>query len=157
MPGEAATTGRSSTLRGPLVAMGGGYIGEPANTYSFARPPDGKQRWPVETTAIDMRVLTLAKPRNGTVPRVLLVPTATEDSERHDLASCIEAFIAHYETLGAAVDVLRLLPQRDRDSAIAAKIAFADIVYVSGGLTHQLVATWQTLKIEPMLRAASAR
>ena len=136
---------------GSLVAMGGGYIGEHADTYHFERPLGGADRWPVQTTAIDERTLALTGETN---PRVLLLPTATEDTGRHDLGLFVEAFSSHWSRLGATVDVLRLLPPTERAPDAVSKIEAADAVFVSGGVTHQLLECWQTLGIAEMLRVA---
>ena len=137
---------------GSLVAMGGGYIGEHADAYSFERPPKGAERWPVQTTPIDQRTLALT---GKTMPRVLLVPTATEDSQHHDLSLFIQAFRDHWTGLGAVVDVLRLRPEAIRDPDPEAKIRAADVVFVSGGVTHQLLACWDAVGLGPMMRSAA--
>ena len=140
---------------GAVVALGGGYIGEPAGTYTSEDPPHGAPRWAAETTPIDRHIIGLARRGQSRTPRVLLIPTATENSPRHDVGLFIEAFSGLYGSLGAEVDVLRLLPEAPPPYEISAKIADADVVYASGGLTHQLVQTWHRLGVEPHLRAAA--
>ena len=137
---------------GSLVAIGGGYLGEHADTYSFERPPNGAEHWPVQTTPIDERILALSGKRR---PRVLLVPTATENSPRHDLGLFMAAFRNHWTGLGASVDVMRLLPKSIRDSDPEEKIRSADVVFVSGGVTHQLLACWNESGVAAMIRSAA--
>ena len=138
---------------GPIVACGGGRIGEPA-AYDRARTPPGEAgTWPVDTEKIDAYTLTLAEKQ---APDVLLIPTASENSQRHDLDLYIETFTQHWARLGAgSVDVLRLTPGTTRGLDHAARIWAADIVYVSGGDTRHLLDIWRKHQIGPSLRQAS--
>ena len=138
---------------GPIVATGGGYIGEPAEVYKTRTPPDGAAAWPVDTAKIDAHTLTLAK---KPAPVVLLIPTAVENSPRHNLDLYVETFTQHWTQLGAgSVDVLRLTPETSRDPEPDTKIGAADIVFVAGGVTHQLLDCWHRHRIGAALRQAS--
>ena len=138
---------------GPVVATGGGCIGEPAEAYKTRTPPDGAAAWPVDTANIDAHTLTLAKKPS---PAVLLIPTAVENSPRHNLDLYVETFTQHWTQLGAGnVEVLRLLPETSRDPETATKIGAADIVFVAGGVTHQLLDCWRRHRIGAALQQAS--
>lgn len=104
-----------------IIAIGGGSVDEG------------------QTKALDLELIRLTGKSN---PRVLFIPTASDDEEGY-----IETFSRAYRDLGCTVDVLRLLSNDD-----PSKIADADLVYVGGGNTKMLVEVWKQRGVDKLLR-----
>lgn len=114
-----------------LFAIGGGELGRG------------------ETLELDAAfVATCEKPS----PRALFLPTASGDPP-----SYAAAFRAVYQDrLGCDVDVLALT-REPRDDEVRDRIAAADLIYVGGGNTRRMLATWYQRGVDRMLVAAAAR
>lgn len=83
-------------------------------------------------------------------PKVLYIPTAKDDREDY-----ITFFRKYYLGLGSSeVEVLRLLKDPPSKKEIAAKIFSADAIYVNGGNTHRMIATWKRLGVDTLLKQA---
>ncbi len=86
-------------------------------------------------------------------PRLLFLPTASDDSE-----SYIEAVRAQFgEKLGCRVEALRLLTQPASPRALRRRILGADIIYVGGGNTLRMMKLWRKLGVDLLLREAWER
>lgn len=115
-----------------IVSIGGGGL-----------HPDG-------TDAIDREILRLSGKKK---PRVLFVPTASEDS-----ADYCERFEAVYgDALNCPTDQLLLYRNRPAQAGIKRKIETADVVYVGGGNTLRMMKFWRKLGIDEMLKRAWRR
>ena len=116
---------------GPIVAIGGGDLRTLA------------------TEPIDRAIIDLA---GRSSPNVLFVPTASSDS-----AEYWQAFDRAYRTAyGCRTDVLYLLGSSPSTAQIAAKVSWADVVYVGGGNTLKMMRRWRRLGVDDVLRAARA-
>lgn len=86
-------------------------------------------------------------------PRVLFIPTASQDS-----AEYIVAFTKQYsDRLGCTVETLELYTDRPSKKEIEARIKRADIIYVGGGNTMRMLRLWRKLGVDRMLIAAAKR
>ena len=133
-----------------IIAIGGGHLGEHRDTYDFG-PDSDSEFLPWDTRSIDELVIeSTGKPN----PRVLVVATAREDSPRHDIDQYLDAFTSSYESLGASVERLQLLPKVLANSDIERRVAAADAVYVSGGNTKRMIATWKRYGLGGLLQKA---
>ncbi|MDO8563716.1 MAG: Type 1 glutamine amidotransferase-like domain-containing protein [Nanoarchaeota archaeon] len=118
---------------GKIVAIGGGEIGRPG--------------YPVETLAIDKRIVELTGKKN---PKVLLIPTASKDSELY-----YPVVQKHFgERLGCKVDVLYLIRDKLSIKEIRRKILSTDIVYVGGGDTGFMLRIWRKKRVDKILKEA---
>src|SRR5665213_448991 len=109
---------------GKVVALGGGvFMGKDQNT------------WPASMRPIHKEIVALSGKKN---PNVLFIPTAADDSEAR-----IKSFQKFYSGLGCEVSTLRLLNQRPSKAEIKSKVESADAIYVTGGNTHRMIATWK--------------
>lgn len=116
---------------GPIVAIGGGDLRTLA------------------TEPIDRAIIHLS---GRTSPNVLFVPTASSDS-----AEYWQAFDRAYRTVyGSRTDVLYLLGSPPSPEQVAAKVRWADVVYVGGGNTLKMMRRWRRLGVDGLLRAAHA-
>ncbi|HZL07841.1 MAG TPA: peptidase E [Candidatus Dormibacteraeota bacterium] len=123
---------------GKVVALGGGvFMG------------DRQDQWPVKMRPIHEEILALSGSQH---PKVLYIPTAADDLEER-----IKGFRRYYAGLGCEVDVLRLLDERPGPAEITSKIASADIIYVTGGNTHRMIATWKRYGVDMLLKQAYAQ
>jgi len=115
-----------------IIAIGGGEIGRPG--------------YPVETTEIDRRIISLSGKTN---PNVLFLPTASTDSTGY-----YKVFNQHYgRRLGCDVEVLNLYSKPSK-STIERAIANADIIYVGGGNTLKMMMLWRRTGVNKLLAAA---
>jgi len=115
-----------------IVAVGGGDV------------PAGA------TLAIDRRITALTGKKR---PRALLIPTASGDPE-----NALVPFQRIYgKRLRCETDVLFLLRTSPRPRAIRDTILGADIVYVPGGNTLQMMRRWRHLGVDRVLRDAWRR
>ena len=119
-----------------IVAIGGGEIGRPG--------------YPVETTEIDTEIIKLSGKAR---PRLLFVPTATDDADTY-----VEAVDNHFgKRLGCDIEVLYLVAQKPELDDMRAKVFGADIVYVGGGDTSKMLRTWRRFGVDRVLREAPRR
>jgi dipeptidase E len=116
-------------MRKTIVAIGGGEI---------------RTRG---TVAIDREIIRLSK---KTHPTLLFIPTASSDSETywHHVREYFGGF------LRCKTDVLFLIRERPSRAAIRNKILSADIIYVGGGNTLQMMRIWRRLGVDRILKAA---
>jgi len=113
-----------------IIALGGG---------GFTMEPDN--------LALDRYLLAqVAHPR----PRICFVPTASGDSDNH-----VARFYAAYTTLACIPTHLSLF--RPQAADIEGVLAQADIVFVGGGNTRNMLAVWQAWKLGPMLQRCYQR
>ena len=120
-----------------IIAIGGGEIGRPG--------------YPVETTGIDEQIVrATGKGR----PKVLLVPTASGDSELY-----WETFKEHFGgRLGCETDVLWLLRHKPCDEReVREKMLGSDALYVGGGNTARMIRLWRRRGIDVVMREAWER
>jgi dipeptidase E len=112
-----------------IVAIGGGKIA--------AR----------ETLPIDREIIRLSKKKN---PKLLFIPTASSDSEIY--WKQIEKYFGGF--LKCKTDVLFLMKENPSRAQIRNKISSADIIYVGGGNTLQMMRIWRRLGVDKLLIAA---
>ncbi len=148
---------QSFTNHQPLIiAMGGGTTGERVDTYSSwesSSPPNG-DHYPVTTTLADR----LAVEDTGCPhPNLLLLTTASEDGH-HNVDQLVDALTKQYQHLGVGtVKTLRLVQEPHTVPHAAELINWADIIYVTGGNTHQMMRVWHEHHIHEMLTDARRR
>lgn len=124
-------------MKRKIVAIGGGRIITPSINK-------------VQTLAIDKEIISLA---NKKYPKVLFIPTASEDNQEYR-----EAFQRLYsEHLDCTVDSLLLYISRPSIKDIQRKIREADIIYVGGGNTLRMMKLWRRLGIDRLLDKARCR
>ena len=84
-------------------------------------------------------------------PKVLLIPTASGDSEVY-----VEAFDKHFgKTLGCKTDALCLITDHSLSAqAIQEKILGSDAVYVGGGNTAMMLRLWRKFGVDQVLGQA---
>ena len=120
-----------------IIAIGGGKIMVPAS-----REP--------QTSLIDQAIV---KQTNKKSPKVLFIPTASEDN-----AEYCEAFRRQYEDrLGCSVQELLLYRNRPSNSKIQKLISESDIIYVGGGNTLRMMKLWRKLRVDRNLDKARKR
>jgi dipeptidase E len=100
-----------------------------------------------DTLEIDKRIVELSGKKN---PRLLLIPTASNDSERY--LSVIDK--VYGEKLGCKTDALYLLRERPSKKTLKEKISRADIIYVGGGNTLMMMKLWRKLGVDKLLKTA---
>jgi len=118
-----------------IVAIGGGEIGRPG--------------FPVETTHIDTEIIRLTGKQH---PKLLFIPTASHDAQGY--IDCVERHFG--KDLGCKVESLRLYANPTLEQ-IKQAIQVADIVYVGGGNTLQMMAKWRKLGVDRLLSDAARR
>lgn len=119
-----------------IISIGGGSLGRP-----LKKP---------ETTVIDEAIVKMSGKKH---PRVLFIPTASQDSPEY-----IAAFTKQYgDRLGCTVETLELYTDRPSKKEIEARIKRADIIYVGGGNTMRMMKLWRKLGVDQMLIAAADR
>lgn len=114
---------------GKIFAIGGGEI--------------GYQGAPIETTAIDKEIIKTSGKKN---PRLLFLPTASEDSEDY----CKQIEIHFGGRLGCDVDHL-LLSISPTHAEMREKVEAADIIYVGGGDTMMMMGKWRENRLDSLL------
>jgi dipeptidase E len=131
-----------SIVRKVIVAIGGGEIGGPKI------PADGvARRHPVETTAIDKEIIRLSGKEN---PKLLFLGTASGDAEGY-----IETVREHFGgRLGCRVSALKLASESPGAEQIKDAVFGADIVYVGGGNTANMLKIWRAAGVDVLLREA---
>ncbi|OGZ95648.1 MAG: hypothetical protein A3I44_04085 [Candidatus Sungbacteria bacterium RIFCSPLOWO2_02_FULL_51_17] len=122
-----------------IIAIGGGSVAVPCA--------------PASTLAIDEEAILLAAselPVGRETVNVLFIPTASKD----DLWYCHGIYTHFHLRLGCNYDHLRLLGRVPRLGVIAEKIAWADIIYVGGGNTRDMMNVWRITGVSAMLGRA---
>ena len=99
------------------------------------------------TAAIDREIIRLSGKRN---PKLLFVPTASLDSERY--WKHVQTYFGKF--LKCKTDVLFLVKEQATHEQARKKIAWADIIYVGGGNTLQMMRIWRRLGVDQLLRSA---
>ena len=119
------------TVRTPTIAAlgGGGFSMEPDN--------DAMDRWLLGLTAVPN-------------PRVVFLPTASGDSDTY-----VAKFFTAFTKLPCRPSVLPLF--RRSAVALAPQILSADLVFVGGGNTANMLAIWRAHHLVPILRDAWER
>ncbi|HWD39357.1 MAG TPA: Type 1 glutamine amidotransferase-like domain-containing protein [Fimbriimonas sp.] len=109
-----------------IVAIGGGSVGEG------------------QTLRMDEELIRLS---GAGTPRLLFIPTASDDA-----AEYVDIVFGAFQKLGCKTEVL-LLWGPDGAAEAEKLISEADIVYVGGGNTKKMVARWQEMGVDRMLKA----
>jgi dipeptidase E len=99
------------------------------------------------TAAIDREIIRLSGKKN---PKLLFIPTASSDSERYWRR--IPKYFGKF--LKCKTDVLFLIKEKLSKAQIAAKIRWADIIYVGGGNTLLMMRVWRRLGVDKLLKSA---
>lgn len=99
------------------------------------------------TAPIDREIIRLSNKRN---PKLLFIPTASSDSERY--WSHVQEYFGNF--LKCKTDALFLIKEQPPKEQIQKKILSADIVYVGGGNTLQMMRLWRRLGVDKILKAA---
>jgi len=99
------------------------------------------------TAPIDREIIRLTNKKH---PRLLFVPTASSDSERY--WKHVRGYFGGF--LKCKTDVLFLLADGISKKKIERKIRWADIIYVGGGNTLQMMRVWRRLDVDKLLRTA---
>jgi dipeptidase E len=99
------------------------------------------------TAPIDREIIRLSGKKN---PRLLFIPTASSDSESY--WQNIQEYFGGY--LKCKTDVLFLMQERPSKESIRSKILSADIIYVGGGNTLQMMRIWRRLGVDKLLKSA---
>jgi dipeptidase E len=99
------------------------------------------------TAPIDREIIRLSHKKN---PRLLFIPTASSDSERY--WEHVQEYFGHF--LKCKTDALFLINERPSKESIQKKILSADIIYVGGGNTLQMMRIWRRLGVDKLLISA---
>ena len=100
-----------------------------------------------QTVPIDRKIIRLSHKKN---PKLLFIPTASSDSEIY--WKQIRKYFGDF--LKCKTDVLFLMKQKPPREQIRSKISWADIIYVGGGNTLQMMRIWRRLGVDKLLLAA---
>jgi dipeptidase E len=115
-----------------IVAIGGGKIGTRA------------------TLSIDREIIRRSNRKN---PKLLFIPTASSDSEAY--WKRVQNYFGDF--LKCKTDVLFLIKEKPSREQIRSKISSADIIYVGGGNTLQMMRIWRRLGVDKLLISAYKR
>ncbi|MBI1895904.1 MAG: Type 1 glutamine amidotransferase-like domain-containing protein [Acidobacteria bacterium] len=96
---------------------------------------------------IDREIIRLSNKQH---PKMLFIPTASSDSGRY----CTRFAEYFGKFLKCKTDVLFLIDAPPSAQDIERKIFLADIVYVGGGNTLNMMRVWRRLGVDKLLRAA---
>lgn len=124
-----------------IIAIGGGSL------YVPCRPPT--------TLVIDQEAVRLATaelPSGREKVNVLFIPTASGDA----IDYCHNVYVQFALRLGCNYDHLRLSTGQLTWRGIVDKIAWADIIYVGGGNTRDMMEIWEEEGVLEVLRDAYA-
>ena len=99
------------------------------------------------TASIDREIIRLSQKKH---PRLLFIPTASSDSERY--WEHVQKYFGGF--LQCKTDVLFLIKEQLSKERIRRKILSADIVYVGGGNTLQMMRIWRRLSVDKLLASA---
>jgi dipeptidase E len=101
----------------------------------------------LDTLPIDRAIVKLSGKK---VPKVLFIPTASNDSLGY-----WELFQRVYgKKLGCTTDVLFLTREKRSSKDIERKILSSDITYVGGGNTRRMLRIWRTYGVDKVLEKA---
>jgi dipeptidase E len=102
------------------------------------------------TAPIDREIIRLSKKKT---PTLLFIPTASSDSDRywHHVREYFGGF------LRCRTEVLFLIKERPSRATMRSRILSADIIYVGGGNTLQMMRLWRRLGVDTMLKSAYRR
>ena len=112
-----------------IIAMGGG---------GFSMEPDN--------LLLDRYVLKASRKRK---PRVCFVPTASGDSQDY-----IARFYAAFESLPCKPSHLTLFRPSEWKQSLAEQILGADVLYMGGGNTFNMLTLWRTWGAHKLIRKA---
>jgi|SRR5580658_262309 dipeptidase E len=99
------------------------------------------------TASIDREIIRLSRKKN---PRLLFIPTASSDSEIY--WNRVQEYFGDF--LKCQTDVLFLIEEQPSAERIRGKILSADIIYVGGGNTLQMMRIWRRLGVDKLLMSA---
>jgi dipeptidase E len=99
------------------------------------------------TAPIDREIIRLTNKKN---PKLLFIPTASSDSERY--WKHVWEYFGKF--LKCQTDALFLIREHPTKEYIRRKILAADIIYVGGGNTLQMMRLWRRLGVDRFLKAA---
>lgn len=114
-----------------IVALGGG---------GFSMTPDNP--------LLDRYIFALARKKK---PLVCFVPTASGDAERY-IGNFYQAMAKHHPECRATH-----LPLFVQKGSLAEQIVAADVIYVGGGNTFNMLTLWKAWGVDAMLRKAYER
>ncbi len=100
-----------------------------------------------QTLPIDREIIRLSQRKN---PSLLFIPTASSDSEIY--WKQVRDYFGGF--LKCKTDVLFLMKEKPSRKQIRNKISAADIIYVGGGNTLQMIRIWRRLGVDKLLIAA---
>lgn len=100
-----------------------------------------------QTLRIDREIIRLSNKRN---PSLLFIPTASSDSAVY--WKKVREYFGGF--LKCKTDVLFLMKEKPSRQQIRSKISAADIIYVGGGNTLQMMRIWRRLGVDKLLIAA---
>ncbi|MES3004821.1 MAG: peptidase E [Patescibacteria group bacterium] len=125
-----------------IIAIGGGSV--------------RTQCAPPTTLSIDQEAVRLAAselPVGRDTVNVLFLPTASLD----DMAYCHNIYTQFHLRLGCNYEHLLLAQDKVYFKEISSKIAWADIIYVGGGNTREMMNIWNETGVSNLLRSAHAQ
>jgi dipeptidase E len=99
------------------------------------------------TTSIDRETIRLSNKKS---PNLLFIPTASSDSERY--WKRVQEYFGKF--LKCRTDVLLLIKEQPSKEQIRKKILSADIIYVGGGNTLQMMRVWRRLGVDRLIKSA---
>ena len=99
------------------------------------------------TAAIDREIIRLSNKKH---PKLLFIPTASSDSELY--WSHVQEHFGKF--LRCQTDVLFLIKERPSREEVRRKVLSADIIYVGGGNTLQMMRIWRRLGVDKLLKVA---
>jgi len=99
------------------------------------------------TASIDREIIRLSGKKH---PKLLFIPTASSDSQRY--WQRVQNYFGKF--LKCKTDVLFLIEEELSKEVIAAKIRWADIIYVGGGNTLLMMRVWRRLGVDKLLKSA---
>lgn len=103
-----------------------------------------------QTLPIDREIIRLSHKKH---PSLLFIPTASSDSEIY--WKQIRKYFGGF--LKCKTDVLFLMKDPPSREQIRSEISTADIIYVGGGNTLQMMRIWRRLGVDKLLAAAYKR
>ena len=122
-----------------IIAIGGGSVYVPCQ--------------PATTLAIDEEAVRLAVselPAGRERANVLFILTASGD----DIGYCHGIYTHFGLRLGCNYDHLRLVAETNTQQQIMDKIAWADVIYVGGGNTRNMMKIWRETGVSDLLHRA---
>jgi dipeptidase E len=99
------------------------------------------------TAPIDREIIRLSNKKN---PKFLFIPTASSDSEPY--WKHVQEYFGKF--LKCKTDVLFLIKEQPTKQQIRQKILSADIIYVGGGNTLQMMRLWRRRGVDKLLKSA---